>query len=405
MKTISKIFLKKLYLVFLLNFLVTSFISIKYLSFLEDANDVLTVFYLIFTSFSHFVFISILPLLFSILLYLIVRKRMVVIGFNILVSVLWLVYIQLDTIVFSQFRYHISPMVLKMAFGKRAGDIFQFSTKNILFAIGFVILLLLLQLLFHFIARKIVERKNDLKIKWTLITFLICTLSGNFIYAWSDANYYGSITQTKEIFPIYFPLTADSLLLKLGLVDLERRKNKSVETNTESSTICYPLKPIISKNASHKNIIYIVIDTWRSDCMTEEITPNIYSFSKKTTVFDNHMSGSNMTTGGIFSLFYGIPATYFYNFTSQELPPVLMTELQKQDYQFHIFGSSTLENPPFNRNVFANLNSFPLFTEGKTPSERDQKINDLFISSIEKQDVKKPFFGFLSKGRGYTFSH
>ena len=405
MKTISKIFLKKLYLVFLLNFLVTSFISIKYLSFLEDANDVLTVFYLIFTSFSHFVFISILPLLLSILLYLIVRKRMVVIGFNILVSVFWLVYIQLDTIVFSQFRYHISPMVLKMVFGKRAGDIFQFSTKNILFAIGFVILLLFLQLLFHFIARKIVERKNDLKIKWTLITFLICTLSGNFIYAWSDANYYGSITQTKEIFPIYFPLTADSLLLKLGLVDLERRKNKSVETNTESSTICYPLKPIISKNASHKNIIYIVIDTWRSDCMTEEITPNIYSFSKKTTVFENHMSGSNMTTGGIFSLFYGIPATYFYNFTSQELPPVLMTELQKQDYQFHIFGSSTLENPPFNRNVFANLNSFPLFTEGKTPSERDQKINDLFISSIEKQDVKKPFFGFLFYDSAHGFDY
>lgn len=67
----------------------------------------------------------------------------------------------LDTVVFSQFRYPISPMVLKMVLGKRAGDIFQFSTKNIIFAIGFVILSLLLQLLFHFIARKVVERKND----------------------------------------------------------------------------------------------------------------------------------------------------------------------------------------------------------------------------------------------------
>ncbi|WP_432671412.1 DUF3413 domain-containing protein [Flavobacterium sp. SM2513] len=400
-----KYFFKKLYIVFLLNCLVTFIISVKYLYFLEDVNDALTLFYLVVTSLSHFILISVLPILISIILYLITRKRMLVIGFNVILSVLWLLYIQVDTIIFSQFRYHISPMVLKMAFGKRSGDIFQFSAENILVAIGFVILLVLLQLLFHFIARKIMEKRNDLKIKISLFVFLLCTLFGNVIYAWSDANYYGSITQTKEVFPIYFPLVDDDLMLQLGLIDLERTKNKSVNTNFSSSTIAYPLKEITATNATHKNIIYIVVDTWRFDYMSPKITPNIYSFSKKASVFNNHMSGSNMTTGGIFSLFYGIPATYFYNFTSQELPPVLMTELQKQQYQFHIFGSSTLENPPFNRNVFANIHSFPLFTEGKTPSERDQKINDLFISTIQKQDTSKPFFSFLFYDSAHGFDY
>lgn len=397
--------LKQLYVVFLFNFIVTLFISKKYLTFLEDTDGFLTKLFLVLTTFSHFLILSALAFLMSLLLLYIFRKKQVTVVINVILSVIWLLYIQLDTIVFGQFRYHISPMVLKMVFGKRASDIFQFSTNNILMAIGFVLGLILLQVFFHFIAKKMLAKDKNLKVKTTLILFVVFTLSGNFIYAWSDANYYGPITQTKEIFPIYFPLTADDLMLNLGLVDLEKTKNKSVSNNLSSNTIAYPLSQIVSKNQSGKNIIYIVIDTWRSDCMTSEITPNIYEFSKKSTVYSNHMSGSNMTTGGIFSLFYGIPATYFYNFTSQEIPPVMMTEMQKQNYQFHIFGSSTLENPPFNRNVFSKIDSFPLFTEGNSPSERDSKINELFISTITKQDVNKSFFSFLFYDAAHGFDY
>lgn len=331
------------YIVFLLNFMLTLFISRRYLTFLEDTDGFLTTLYLVFTVLSHFLMISAIPLLLTLVFHFIFRKKYLSIGINIVLSVLGLLYIQLDTIVFGQFRYHISPMVLKMAFGKRATDIFQFSMYNILIAVFFVVGLILLQFLFHFLARKINDKNYNLRIKQTFIVFIIATLFSNAIYAWSDANYYGAITQTKEIFPVYFPLTADDLLLKLGLVDLERTKNKSVSANTNSNTISYPSQPIISKNSTEKNIIYIVIDTWRWDCMTPEITPNIYSFAQKSLVFNNHMSGSNMTTGGIFSLFYGIPATYFYNFTTQQIPPVMMDELQDQNYQFHVFASSTLE--------------------------------------------------------------
>ena len=393
------------YIVFLLNFMLTLFISRRYLTFLEDTDGFLTTLYLVFTVLSHFLMISAIPLLLTLVFLFVFRKKYLSIGINVFLSVLGLLYIQLDTIVFGQFRYHISPMVLKMAFGKRATDIFQFSMYNVLIAVFFVVVLILLQFLFHFLARKISEKNYNLRIKQTFVVFLITTLFSNAIYAWSDANYYGAITQTKEIFPVYFPLTADDLLLKLGLVDLERTKNKSVSANTISNTIAYPSQPIISKNSSEKNIIYIVIDTWRWDCMTPEITPNIYSFAQKSLVFNNHMSGSNMTTGGIFSLFYGIPATYFYNFTTQQIPPVMMNELQDQNYQFHVFASSTLENPPFNRNVFAKINKIPLFTEGNTPSERDVNINKLMLSTIDKQDTNKPFFGFLFYDAAHGFDY
>ncbi|CAM4120721.1 DUF3413 domain-containing protein [Flavobacterium antarcticum] len=396
---------KQFYIVLLLNFLATLFIAKRYLSFLEDTDGFLTKIYLVLATTSHFLIISTLPFLLTLLLYFCCKKKYLSIVFNILFSVLGLLYIQIDTIVFGQFRYHISPMVLKMAFGTRASDIFQFSTQNILMAIAFVIGLVTLQLLFHFTAGKIQSKNYNLRIKQSVLLFLMFTLFSNSIYAWSDANYYGSITQTKEVFPVYFPLTADSLLLKLGLVDLERSKNKSVATENTSNTIAYPSQPIRSDNPVQKNIIYIVIDTWRWDCMTAEITPNIYAFAKKSIVFDNHMSGSNMTTGGIFSLFYGIPATYFQNFTTQQIAPVLMNELQKQKYQFHVFASSTLENPPFNRNVFANISTIPLFTEGNSPDERDLKINELFTAAISKQDKKQPFFSFLFYDSAHGFDY
>ena len=59
-----------------------------------------------------------------------------------------------------------------------------------------------------------------------------------------------------------------------------------------------------------------------------------------------------MTTGGIFSMFYGIPATYFDSFTGINKGPILIDELIKQKYNFNILSSSTVENPPFNKNVF-----------------------------------------------------
>jgi membrane-anchored protein YejM (alkaline phosphatase superfamily) len=148
-----------------------------------------------------------------------------------------------------------------------------------------------------------------------------------------------------------------------------------------------------------------VIDTWRNGFMNAQITPNIYEFSKRCQIYTNHFSGSNMTTGGVFSLMYGIPATYFDTFTGQKIPPVLITELQKQQYQLEILSSSNLENPPFNRNAFSNIPNLRLFSKGKKPSERDEEINNLWLSGFHKFDKKKPFFGFLFYDAAHGFDY
>lgn len=407
MKKIDSVFLKQLYAVFVFNLLILFIIALQYIKFLENIDGFFLKPYLIVTATSHFFLIGALPLLFSLLIYFTTQSKIVTKAINIILSVFILVVVKLDATIFEQFRYHISPIVLKLVFGKRASDIFQFSFTNIVLALLFIVGLVLLQLFFYFLSNKKVNQDSNLRLKPTLLLFTLFVLLSNVIYAWSDANYFRPVTQFKNVFPLYYPLTADSLMMKLNLVDKEKiRRNEKMTIDNESKNIKYPLNAITAKKSNtQKNILYIVIDSWRKDFMSEQITPNIYKFSKNCQLFQNHLSGSNMTTGGIFTIFYGIPATYYDTFTGQQIAPVFINELQRQNYEMLIFSSSNLENPPFNRNVFANVPNLELFTTGETPSERDIEINKKWLSNIEKTDNKKPFFGFLFYDSAHGFDY
>lgn len=398
--------IKQLYLVFLFNLVLILFIALQYTSFLENIDGFFLKLYLGITTASHFFLIGILPLLLSLLVFYLTKSSKVTQGVNIVLSTFILVVVKLDAVIFEQFRYHISPIVLKLVFGKRSSDIFQFSTTNIVIAVLFIIALFGLQFFFFYLAKKVLLKKSQLKVKITMVGFVLFLLTSHLVYAWSDANYFRPVTQIKNVFPVFYPLTADKLMMNLGLVDLEKaRQNEKMQVATTANTVQYPLTPIVSENPSKKNILYLVIDTWRNGYMNAQITPNIYEFSKRCQVYTNHLSGSNMTTGGVFSIMYGIPATYFDTFTGQKIAPVLTTELQKQNYQMQILSSSNLENPPFNRNAFANIPNLRLFSKGEKPSERDIEINDIWLNNFDKFDKQKPFFGFLFYDAAHGFDY
>jgi membrane-anchored protein YejM (alkaline phosphatase superfamily) len=397
---------KQLYLVFLFNLVLLLFIALQYTSFLENIDGFFLKLYLGITTASHFFLIGILPLLLSLLVFFLTKSNSITKGVHVVLSTFILVVVKFDAVIFEQFRYHISPIVLKLVFGKRSSDIFQFSTTNIVIAVLFIIALFGLQFFFFYLAKKVLLKKSQLKVKITMVGFVLFLLTSHLVYAWSDANYFRPVTQIKNVFPVFYPLTADKLMMNLGLVDLEKaRQNEKMQVATTANTVQYPLQPIVSENSSKKNILYLVIDTWRNGYMNPQITPNIYEFSKRCQVYTNHLSGSNMTTGGVFSLMYGIPATYFDTFTGQKIAPVLITELQKQQYQMQILSSSNLENPPFNRNAFANIPNLRLFSKGEKPSERDIEINDIWLNNFDKFDKQKPFFGFLFYDAAHGFDY
>lgn len=154
MKSTTSFFLKQLYLQFLFNLIIVFIISCSYTKYIENDNDLKAKVYFFTTSFSHFFLLAALPLIISILFYFILKSnKIATILFGFLTLIL-LVILKVDANIYDQFRYHLSPIVFSLVFGKRASDIFQFSTSNIITAIVFIIGLIILQFLFYYLAKK-----------------------------------------------------------------------------------------------------------------------------------------------------------------------------------------------------------------------------------------------------------
>lgn len=402
------LFSKQLCLANFFNFLLVIFLGVKYLKYTENLSGFITYFYMFSSLITHFFILNCVPLLLSLLFLFLTKSKLLSKLIFSLLSILIILYLQIDILVFSQFRYHLSPIVFKLVFGKRATDIFHFSTINITIAILYLIGLILLEILIFYISSKLSKKLPNLKIKLILVIVGFLLVGTNLIYAWADASRYRPIAQMKNIYPVFYPLTSESLFRKLNLINKQEiEKNTLLSRSYSKSLINYPLKPILSENSQKKNIIFIVIDSWRFNCMTENITPHIFELSKRSQVFQNHKSGSNMTTGGIFSLFYAIPATYYDNFTGLQISPVFFNEILKQGYTLSILSSSTLENPPFNKNVFSGIQNLRLESNGNSPSERDKDIYNEWIKFINGYDSKEntPFFSFLFFDSAHGFDY
>lgn len=402
------LFSKQLCLANFFNFLLVIFLGIKYLKYTENLSGFITYFYIFSSLITHFFILNCVPLLLSLLFLFFTKSKLLSKLIFSLLSILIILYLQIDILVFSQFRYHLSPIVFKLVFGKRAIDIFHFSTINTTIAILYLIGLILLEILILYFSSKLSKKLPNLKIKLISVIVGFLLVGTNLIYAWADASRYRPIAQMKNIYPVFYPLTSESLFRKLNLINKQEiEKNTLLSRSYSKSLINYPLKPILSENSQKKNIIFIVIDSWRFNCMSENITPHIFELSKRSQVFQNHKSGSNMTTGGIFSLFYAIPATYYDNFTGLQVSPVFFNEILKQGYTLSILSSSTLENPPFNKNVFSGIQNLRLESNGNSPSERDKDIYKEWIKFINGYDSKEntPFYSFLFFDSAHGFDY
>ena len=110
----------------------------------------------------------------------------------------------------------------------------------------------------------------------------------------------GSVIETTDVLPYYFPLRANKLLGRLGLVDVE--KLNQIRFQNHGTAVKYPLHPLkINKPEKALNIVILCIDSWNPRTFTRKCTPNICAFADHAELFSHHLSASNATSGGISS--------------------------------------------------------------------------------------------------------
>ena len=228
-----------------------------------------------------------------------------------------------------------------------------------------------------------------------------CFLASHLIHAWAEARYYVPVTSFTHYLPLYQPAMTTRLQVKLGLVDRDRARERGLVTGlgrVPAGPLNYPLAPLqCAAGPPAYNVLLVVVDAMRADALRPDVAPRLTEFAKGTIRFDAHYSGGNSSRAGMFSLFYGLPATYWPAFAGVARPPVLMDLFRQHSYQLGLFSSSPVYGGVgLERTAFAREPNLRLRTVAPSPGvHRDSIVTDEWLAWLERRDPVRPFFGFL----------
>jgi membrane-anchored protein YejM (alkaline phosphatase superfamily) len=100
---------------------------------------------------------------------------------------------------------------------------------------------------------------------------------------------------------------------------------------------------------------------------------------------------------GIFSLFYGLPSTYFQSFYDLQRSPVLMDEIKRLAYDVGLFSAVVGFGSPMqiDRTVFAGWPDLKEERSDLSIVERTRVVTDDWLNWFGNYSGERPFFGFI----------
>lgn len=207
------------------------------------------------------------------------------------------------------------------------------------------------------------------------------------------------ITNVTPELPLYFPITSRGEAVKYaGLLPMIAETPEP--TNPDASlALAYPKDmPAAACVAKRRpNVLLLLLESWRYDMMNETVSPRMYAFSKRSSVFLDHFSSGNATPTGVFSLFYGIHPSYWTAVKANSAAidnPVLIDVLQSNGYAFGIFADSHFKREKIKDTTFRGIDVHEDF-KGSTPDARDRDMTDRLLAFAKREHAAgKPFFGF-----------
>lgn len=375
---------------FIINAALMALVGGRYLANLPWPDSTLDFVYTITAYIGHFALLGYLPFVLVILpLTLLLPFPRLIRGTAIVLAAVILALVLLDTLVFAQNRFHLNALTISILGLKTWG-----------FGVFYVVIFLIMEtFLARLIWRGLATRHGRGGV--LLAALLVMSwFSSQALHAWADARYYVPITSFTPYLPFYRPVTAKGFFEGQGWVDMAaNREGRDLQGMNQAAhrRLQYPLKPPqCSAPDKQKNLLILLIDGMRADSLRAPWTPNIHAFGQRATVFEDHYSGGNSSRIGVFSLFYGLPSTYWSDFNAVQRAPVLIEQLEAQNYAFGIFASKPLYRPTnLDRTVFANIPNLPEAPQYEHDYQRDREISRRWIRWLDDRNGEQPFFGFM----------
>ena len=323
-----------------------------------------------------------------------------------------------DTVVYRLLRYHFNGAVLNVAFTEGSGDAVYLGSDVWLTALWVVPLLILGQYLFwrwrlgRIVAR---ERRGEKPVLF-LRPYVLCLAVFLPVIAIDKSLYaMASLSRDTELLYVARPLPGPKP--RLGhYIDSLRENRKDIHGLLANSSLggeagqpfTYPKAlPEISAQGPRPNMMVLVMDSWRQDSFTEELTPNLMERSKGAMIFKDHKSGGNGTRFGLFTMLYGLHGSYWFRALENGTTPVLIDTLQELDYDIRVLSAASMNFPEFLQTAWAGLEREQvvdqfLMADGDEVSRRsdvkDRLVADAFAEWMlerEENGDTRPYFAFV----------
>lgn len=328
--------------------------------------------------------------------------RYVIFSMSIVVASAATIVLAIDAFTFNLFRFHLNGMIFSLLLRSATTDIFDLSSREILLGFGLLGSTIFVETLLAWVVwRFIIIKQRLCGLGYWFSAILGISLYFSYYMVLLSANWgyeLVALMETGRSFPLYANVLSYLLPNKDSIINLARfGELYTYHGEGSNHTMHYPLQPLqFNKQNNHLNVVLIVIDAWRADMLNPQVMPTIYQFSKQSWYFANHFSGGNATGPGLFSLFYGMPATYWPVVAVHNQPPLFIQTLLQQHYLIKNFPSATMKAPDVGSLVFSSVGIPTDQMPGSTTDARDRQITQQFktlLNTIDK--TKQPFFSFL----------
>jgi len=293
----------------------------------------------------------------------------------------------MDANFFASNRFHMSLMTAIL-----------FDNQTYLFSlIQFIIMLV-----FHyFLAKEVGMSLETRKEKSYLGVSLAALVISAWIYVqsvhiWADATYKSSITTFTRYLPLFRPIHAKRDLARFGLIDSDQLREKNISNEVLDSELLYPKTPLqCSSDVESKNVLVILIDALRPEMLRHEIMPNTSKLFSKSISFENHYSGGTSSRMGMFSLFYGLPSTYWRVFHDNLKSSLMIQQFDESGYDVQAISSSGLGSPAvLDRTAFADISKINLKPLSDSEIKSLELTTDLWEEAMNQKSESK-FFTLL----------
>lgn len=344
--------------------------------------------------------VLLLPMLFVALA--LPRPRLVV-PLGIGLSTVLLLALLADTQVYQLYRFHINSAVIELLTGGAAAATFVFPVRMWLLAAGIAVVALAWQAWLGRLAWRWVQARPRLRAGRPLAALVTaCFLAYHLTHAWAAAAGYAPFTRQTALLPVNKPMTAKRMLRRMGV---HVPATASLAAEVGAGQLHYPRRPLdCPMPPERRNIVLIVIDSWRFDALTPQITPNIHRFAGGAAIFEDHWSAANATRTGIFTLFYGLPGTYWHSALGERRGPASISALLAQQYRIEVFRSTPLYSPEFDKTVFTDVPGVRMLSDGRGPADWDADLTRDFIAFLDTPEASEPFFAFLFYDSPHAFA-